>query len=160
MPVANLARDFVEALTDRMERGAREYLDKIDGMGGIVAAIEAGFPQKEIAEAAYRYQRQIDAGEKTVVGVNRYQMDGEDKVETLHISAEVEREQRDRLVRVRGGREEGKVRDALDRLVRAAEGTENTFPHILDAVRAYATVGEICGALRPVFGEYREVSVF
>jgi methylmalonyl-CoA mutase N-terminal domain/subunit len=81
-------------------------------------------------------------------------------VEILHIGTEVEREQRDRLARVRERREDAKVREALDRLVRAAEGTENTFPRILDAVRAYATVGEICGAMRPVFGEYREVSVF
>ena len=151
---------FVEALTDRMERDARTYLDRIDEMGGIVAAIEAGFPQREIAEAAYRYQQQIDSRDKIVVGVNRYVMNEKQPVETLRIDPGVERDQRERLAATKQRRDAATVRETLDRLVEAAKGNENTMPRILDAVRAYTTVGEICGALRPVFGEYRETSVF
>ena len=151
---------FVEALTDRMERDARSYLDKIDELGGIVAAIEAGYPQKEIADASYRYQRQVDNREKTVVGVNKYVMEETDPVETLRIDARIETEQLERLAPVKRDRDEAKLARALDGLVRAAEGDENTMPFVLEAVRAYATVGEICGVLRPVFGEYRETSVF
>ncbi|MGD8374857.1 MAG: methylmalonyl-CoA mutase family protein [Acidobacteriota bacterium] len=151
---------FVEGLTDRMEREARAYLDKIDQLGGIVAAIEAGFPQREIAEASYRYQQQIDAREKIVVGVNRYTMEEAEPVETLRIDDAVERDQREGLERIKRERDENEVQRRLGLLVEAARGSENTMPRILDAVRAYATVGEICGVLKPVFGEYRETSVF
>jgi methylmalonyl-CoA mutase N-terminal domain/subunit len=152
---------FVEALTDRMEAEASEYIRKIDDMGGIVAAIEAGYPQKEIAEAAFRYQQQLDSEEKTVVGVNRYTIPREEDQElsVLKVPDTVETEQRERLAAVRERRNEAEVRQRLDRLVEACRGEENTFPHILDAVRAYASLGEVCGAMKTVFGEYRDAAV-
>ena len=151
---------FVESLTDRMERDAQAYLNKIDEMGGIVSAIESGFPQREIAEASYRYQRQVDGREKTVVGVNRHTVEEEEVVEILKIEERVENQQLARLESVRGDRDAERVELALASLVEAARGGANLMPPILDAVRAYASVGEICGCLRPVFGEYKEVSVF
>jgi methylmalonyl-CoA mutase N-terminal domain/subunit len=150
---------FVEALTDRMEQGAAEYIEKIDGMGGIIPAIEAGFPQKEIADAAYRYQRQIDSGAKTVVGVNKYTMEETTKPDTLRIGPEVEKDQRTRLDQVRESRDDAAFRKSLDDLARGAESGENLIPLILNAVNCYGTVGEISDALVPVFGRYREMSV-
>jgi len=150
---------FVEALTNRIEQDALNYIDKIDEMGGIVRAIETGFPQKEIADASYRYQRQVDAKAKTVVGVNRYVQTDEQRPELLRIGDEVERGQLDRLNRVKQERDNERVRQCLDQVVRAAENDENLLPPMLDAVRAYASVGEICKALIPVFGTYRETSV-
>jgi methylmalonyl-CoA mutase N-terminal domain/subunit len=152
---------FVEALTDRMERDALAYIDRIEEMGGIVAAIERGYPQKEIADASFRYQQQIDRGEKVIVGVNRYQIPpGEDTpVEILRISHEVEERQLARLSKVRSERDGRAVEAALARLAEACRGGANTFPPILDAVRAYATVGEIAQAMRVVFGTWEETSV-
>jgi methylmalonyl-CoA mutase, N-terminal domain len=150
---------FVEALTDRMEREATAYIERIDAMGGIVAAILAGFPQKEIADAAYRYQREVDEGTKTVVGVNKYTMGPTAAPETLKIGEEVERSQLLGLLEIRKRRDAGAVSGALDALGRAARLGDNLIPPMLAAVRAYATVGEICGALVPVFGTYREVPV-
>ena len=153
---------FVEALTDRMERDARSYLDRIDAMGGIVAAIEAGFPQREIADAAYHYQRQVERGVKTIVGVNRYTMDRDrdtHRPPILKIGPEVEREQLAALAAVRSRRDGQAVARALAELRRAAATAENLIPPMLEAVRRYATVQEISQALVPVFGVYREVSV-
>ncbi len=150
---------FVEALTDRMEGEATDYIERIDRMGGIVAAIEAGFPQKEIADAAYRYQRQVDEKVKTVVGVNRYVMKEKARPETLKVDERVETEQLERLRRVRESRGAGRAEACLATLRDAAAGTENLIPPILEAVRAYASVGEISRALVPVFGRYQEVSV-
>jgi methylmalonyl-CoA mutase N-terminal domain/subunit len=152
---------FVEALTDTMERDAMDYIHKIDEMGGIVPAIEAGFPQKEIADAAFRYQQQVDAADKTVVGVNRYKLPPEQdqEVAVLKVSDEVEREQRKRLAEVKSRRDQAAVRRCLERLADACRGEENSFPLILDAVRAYASVGEICAAMKTVFGVYRESTV-
>jgi len=150
---------FVEALTDRMERDAMDYIERIDRMGGIVAAIEAGFPQKEIADAAYRYQRQIDDGEKVVVGVNRFAMQEAARPTTLKIDDAVEREQLARLARVKATRPAARLAEDLAALRRAAEQGENLIPPMLQAVRDYATVGEVSAALIPVFGTYREVSV-
>ncbi|HXV78163.1 MAG TPA: methylmalonyl-CoA mutase family protein [Candidatus Polarisedimenticolaceae bacterium] len=150
---------FVEQLTDRMERDALAYIDRIDEMGGIVEAIEAGFPQKEIADASYRYQRQVDDGSKVVVGVNKYRMEEARGVETLRIGDDVERGQLDRLARVRAGRDEAAVRRMLDAVTRAADNGDNLIPPLLDAVRVYASVGEVCRALVPVFGTYQETSV-
>jgi methylmalonyl-CoA mutase N-terminal domain/subunit len=151
---------FVEALTDKVEAQAQEYIDRIDEMGGIVPAIEAGFPQREIADASYRYQRQIDTGVKSIVGVNRYLLEDDKRPEILKIDAEVEREQVSRLLSCRESRDEQRVEQALEQLRRAASCSENMIPHILDAVRAYASVGEVCWSLVPIFGTYREVSVF
>jgi len=150
---------FVEALTDRIEREALEYIRRIDEMGGMVAAIERGFPQKEIADASYRYQREVDDGRKTIVGVNRYRATSESRPELLRIGPETEREQRSRLHEVKTSRDDAAVQSTLDRLARAGSSGANLLPPMLDAVRAYATVGEISRALVPVFGRYQETSV-
>jgi methylmalonyl-CoA mutase N-terminal domain/subunit len=150
---------FVEALTDRMEREAHDYIRRIDALGGMIAAIEAGFPQKEIADASYRYQREVDTGHKTIVGVNRYRSTSESKPTLLRIGEETEREQLDRLGRVKARRDAARVRETLATLARAGEDGSNLIPKMLDAVRAYATVGEVCQALVPVFGTYQETSV-
>ncbi len=151
---------FVEALTNRMEEEAYEYFRKIESLGGMLGAIERGFPQREIAESAYRYQREIDAasltGQRTIVGVNDYLTDEPMTIPLLKIDREGERRQRERLARVRRERDNELVGQRLEALREAAQSTENLMPHILDAVRAYATLGEICGVFREVFGEYRE----
>jgi methylmalonyl-CoA mutase, N-terminal domain len=147
---------FVEALTDRMEQEARDIIRRIDEMGGIVPAIEQGYPQREIAEAAYLYQTQIDSGEKCVVGVNRYPEGDNQKAATLKIGADVEPAQVARLKDVRGSRDQERHSKVLKRLEQVARTRENLMPAILDAVRAYASVGEICGVLKTVFGAYRE----
>lgn len=148
---------FVEALTSEMERGCYEYFEKIDAMGGMIAAIERGFPQKEIQEAAYRYQQAVDRREKIIVGVNEYVVEKEPiEVPILYIDESVAEIQKERLRRLRARRDNAKVQRALDALKEAARGTENTMPYILECVRAYATLGEICEALKEVFGEYQE----
>jgi methylmalonyl-CoA mutase N-terminal domain/subunit len=150
---------FVEALTDRVERDALDYIERIDRMGGIVAAIEAGFPQKEIADAAYHYQRQLDGNVKTVVGVNKYTMEESDRPELLRIGPEIEREQLERLAAIRDRRDNQRLEEDLAALRRAADNGDNLIPPMLQCVRDYGTVGEISFALVPVFGTYREVSV-
>jgi len=147
---------FVEALTNRMEEEAYEYFRKIESLGGMLGAIERGFPQREIAESAYRYQREIDTGQRTIVGVNDYLTEEPMTIPLLEIDREGERRQRERLARVRRERDNELVSQRLEALREAAQGTENLMPYILDAVRAYATLGEICGVFREVFGEYRE----
>src|SRR5262245_9661956 len=145
---------FVEDLTRVMEQGARDYIRRIDEMGGIVSAIEAGFPQREIAEASYHYQMQVDRAEKTIVGVNKYVTEDaeEHRIPTLKIDMAVERDQIDRLTSLRRERDAARVERALSRLVEAARTSDSLMPHILEAVKAYATVGEICGRLKTVFG--------
>jgi methylmalonyl-CoA mutase N-terminal domain/subunit len=151
---------FVEALTDRMEAQAWEYISKIDELGGIVRAIEVGYPQKEIAEAAYTYQRQVDSGERVVVGVNRYATDDDLPVEILRIDEDLERAQIARLQEVKRNRDNALVRQRLEALRQASEGDENLMPHILEAVRVYASVQEICDVWRGVWGEYRDPGYF
>jgi len=151
---------FVEALTDRVEAEAKAYIDKIDALGGIVAAIETGFPQKEIADASYRYQQQIDRGEKSVVGVNKHVAQDEKPIDILRIGGEVERDQKARLAAIKEKRDNGAVSRALDAIAAGAKSGDNLMPLILEAVRRRATVGEICASMKTVFGEYREVSVF
>jgi methylmalonyl-CoA mutase N-terminal domain/subunit len=126
-------------------------------MGGMIPAIDAGFPQTEIAAASYRYQREVEAGERIIVGVNRFQADDQ-PIELLHIDEASGRHQEAKLAALRARRDNGRVGRTLDALKRAAEGTENTMPFLLDAVRAYATLGEICDALRSVFGVYTETT--
>ncbi|ANM28850.1 methylmalonyl-CoA mutase [Acidobacteria bacterium Mor1] len=152
---------FVESLTDKMEADAMAYINRIAEMGGIIPAIEAGFPQKEIADASYKYQQQIDGAEKSVVGVNRHTMEHElgERPEILRIGEEVEREQLARLQQMKSERDEAQVQRDLETLRKAAETDENLMPLMLQAVRNYATVQEISFALVPVFGTYREVSV-
>jgi methylmalonyl-CoA mutase, N-terminal domain len=150
---------FVEALTDRLEREALDYISKIDALGGMVAAIEQGFPQREIAEAAYRYQRQLDGGEKTLVGVNKYTEGNGPAPALLRISGEVESAQKGRLGAVRARRDAARHRRALAGLEAAARGADNLVPQVLEAVRSYASVQEICDTLKAVFGTYREGAV-
>jgi methylmalonyl-CoA mutase N-terminal domain/subunit len=151
---------FLEQLTLDTEAAANRYIRQIDDMGGMIAAIEAGFPQTEIASASYRYQREIESGERTIVGVNRFQSEvsqgDAEPMELLQIGEASGRRQTAKLAALRARRDNGNVQKTLDALRRAAEGTENTMPLLLDAVRSYATLGEICDALRGVFGTYQE----
>jgi methylmalonyl-CoA mutase N-terminal domain/subunit len=149
---------FVESLTNEIERGAHDYIEKIDAMGGMVRAIERGYPQREIADAAYQYQAAVDRKEKVIVGVNDYLSD-ERPIEILRIDESVAGRQQERLRRLRASRSNEEVERKLSTLRKAAEGSENLMPHLLDAVKAYATLGEICDALRDVFGVYTETAV-
>ncbi|HOC18116.1 MAG TPA: methylmalonyl-CoA mutase family protein [Vicinamibacterales bacterium] len=148
---------FVEHLTGEMEGEALDIMGVIDAMGGMVAAIERGFPQREIAESAYRYQQAVERREKIIVGVNEFVADEEEPVPILYIDEAAADRQLAGLERLRRNRDGDRVRRALDGLREAAAGTANTMPPILEAVRAYASIGEICDALREVWGEYEEV---
>ena len=150
---------FVERLTAEMEAAARSYIDRLDAMGGMIPAIERGFPQSEIADASYRYQRAVDQREQIIVGVNAFQAERDEPPELLEIDERPALEQAGKLERLRARRDSAAVGRALDQLREAALGAANTMPHILDAVRVYATLGEICDALRDVFGTYQESSI-
>ncbi len=151
---------FVEALTNKMESGALGYFERIDAMGGMVDAVEKGFPQREIQESAYQYQKALERGDQTIVGVNKYEMEDEPtEVPTLVIDESVRRHQLERLERTRTKRDNGAVSKTLDRLRKAALLNENTMPATIEAVRAYATLGEICSALRDVYGIYEEPAI-
>jgi methylmalonyl-CoA mutase, N-terminal domain len=149
---------FVEALTNEVEQGAWDYVRRIDSMGGMVAAIEKSYPQREIAEASYRYQMAVDKKEKIIVGVNEY-VTPEKPIELLQIDETVARRQEARLSKLRADRSGAEVERRLQALRKAAEGKDNLMPFIYDAVKAYATLGEICEAMRTVFGAYEEVAV-
>jgi methylmalonyl-CoA mutase N-terminal domain/subunit len=150
---------FIEALTTEMEKSANEYIRRIDEMGGMIPAIERGFPQSEIANASYEYQRAIETRDRLIVGVNAFTEADPERIELLQIDETAQREQVRKLADLRAARDNVRVRSALDALRRAAEGSSNTMPYILDAVRAYATVGEICDVFREIFGTYQETSV-
>jgi methylmalonyl-CoA mutase N-terminal domain/subunit len=150
---------FVESLTAEMEKQARAYIERIDQMGGMIPAIERGFPQTEIANASYEYQHSIETGEQKIVGVNAFVEQNEEAIEVLEIDESAGALQLEKLARLKTRRDNAKVHECLDALRRAAKGSENTMPFILDAVRAYATVGEICDTFREVFGTYTETSV-
>jgi methylmalonyl-CoA mutase N-terminal domain/subunit len=147
---------FVEALTNQMEEEAWEYIHKIDGMGGMLAAIDKGFPQMEIANAAYHYQRQLDEGEKIMVGVNKYVVEEEAPTEILRIDEKVEQEQLARLKGVKRTRDNHRVLQSLSDLRAASKTDKNLMPYILEAVKEYATEQEICDVWRDIFGEYRD----
>ena len=147
---------FVEHLTRELEAGARAYIEKIDSMGGMIAAIESGYPQAEIARASYEYQRKVESGEAVVAGVNRFQEKDEKPLDVLRIDGSAETAQCEKLRRLRARRNNEDTRRALEGLKRAAAGSVNLMPPLLDAVRAYATVGEICAALKDVFGIWEE----
>ncbi|MCI4345730.1 MAG: methylmalonyl-CoA mutase family protein, partial [Thermoplasmata archaeon] len=152
---------YVEWLTDRMCEEARRYFDRIDGMGGVVPAIERGFFQREIQEASFRYQRAVEAGEQKVVGVNAYTVDDPVRVPRLKIAESARRAQMRRLKTVRAKRDRARHTAALDRLRAAArDEATNTMPAVLDALRADATLGEIVHAFQDVFGSYRERSMY
>ena len=146
----------IEKLTNEIESGAEEYIAKIDAMGGMPRAVEAGFVQQEIQKAAYEYQQAVDSGEQVVVGVNRFQVDEERPIPTLQIDPAVEAAQVARLNALRARRDTAKTKSALAEIERRARSTENLMPAILQAVESYATVGEISDALRRTFGEYQE----
>jgi methylmalonyl-CoA mutase N-terminal domain/subunit len=150
---------FLERLTREVEQGANDYIRRIDEMGGMIPAIERGFPQTEIANASYQYQHEIETGEQKIVGVNAFVDNSGEQIELLHINETSQQHQLEKLAKLKARRDNGKVRKALDDLRQAAEGTENTMPFILAAVRQYATLGEICDAFRGVFGSYTETSV-
>jgi methylmalonyl-CoA mutase N-terminal domain/subunit len=150
---------FVEARTDHMEAEAYDYFRRIEDMGGVIPAIERGFFQAEIADAAYRYQREIDEGARKIVGINAYKEDKPLSIPILEMDAEGYSRQVRRLTNLRQSRDSGRVGQALDRLRVAAQGTENTMPYLLDAVRAYATLGEIVALMKEVFGVYEESTV-
>ena len=148
---------YLEALTEKMEQEALDYFRKIDAMGGMVAAIERGFPQREIQDSAYQYQKAVERGEQVIVGVNKYAMTDEPaEVPILVIDESVRTHQLERLEQTRTSRDAGAVANALEKLKLAASRNENTMPATIDAVRAYATLGEICSALRDVYGIYEE----
>lgn len=148
---------FLEALTNEMEAGTLDYFVRIDAMGGMVGAVEKGFPQREIQESAYQYQKALERGDQTIVGVNKFQMDEEGMgVPTMVIDESVREHQVERLQQTRQRRDKGAVANALEKLKRAAQAQENTMPSTIEAVRAYATLGEICDALRDVYGIYEE----
>jgi methylmalonyl-CoA mutase N-terminal domain/subunit len=150
---------LVESMTDELERQAYDYFDRIDRLGGVVAALEQNFFQREIAEASYRYQQELETGVRRVVGVNAH-TDGDEPIEILKIPVEVEQRQVARLREVRTGRAQAEVDRAVAGLQRAAAGDENVMPHLVECARAYASEGEICDALRSVWGVYRETPVF
>jgi len=160
---------FLERFTLDMEKGAFDYFGKLDSMGGMVKAIERGYPQKEIAEAAYQYQRAVEAKEKIIVGVNDFTIE-EEPPNILYIDETVARQQSAKLKALRSRRSNDEVHRRLDALKKAAAhepkagsngkvSSANTMPFIVDAVRAYATVGEVCEALREVYGTYTEASI-
>jgi methylmalonyl-CoA mutase N-terminal domain/subunit len=152
---------FVEALTNEMERGAYEYFEKIEKFGGVIKAIELGFFQQEIADAAKRYQREIETQERVIVGVNRFIVDNEQtEIPLLKIDPRVEQEQRERLRELRKRRDNDKVRSNLEALADAARGTDNVMPRIIECARALATKGEICDVLRDVYGKWDEPKIF
>jgi methylmalonyl-CoA mutase N-terminal domain/subunit len=146
----------IEKLTDEIEAQAREYLRKIDAMGGMVRAIESGYVQREIQQAAYEYQQAIERGERVVVGVNRYVDQTRSSPPLLHIDPEIERTQVERLASLRARRDARRVKATVQTVEETARTDHNLLPAILDAVKVYATVGEISDALRRVFGEYQE----
>lgn len=148
---------YLEALTNKMEEGTYEYLRKIDEMGGMVKAIERGFPQREIMDASIRYQRETDKKERIIVGMNEYQEE-EKPIETLKIDPTIEVRQKERLNTLRKRRDNSRVAELLNKLKDAARGDENLMPYIIDAVRGYATLGETSDALKDIFGEYKEPS--
>jgi methylmalonyl-CoA mutase N-terminal domain/subunit len=147
---------FVERLTDQMEAAAMDYIRKIDERGGIVRAVEEGYPQREIANSAYQFQRAVDAGERTIVGVNKYVTDRADHIPTLRIDHTPERAQATRVREVRAGRDARRAEAALDAIRHACASDENLMPPVLEAVRANVTLGEICQVFRTVFGEHQD----
>jgi len=151
---------FVEKLTDDMERAAYEYFARIDELGGMVEAIRQNFPQREIAEASFRYQSEVERGERIVVGVNRYQVEDEQPIAILKIDPALERKQVERVRALRARRDSARVEQRLTELKTAAVGETNLMPLIVEAARDDVTIGEMCDALREVWGIWRETPVF
>jgi methylmalonyl-CoA mutase N-terminal domain/subunit len=151
---------FVESLTNETEKAAYEYINKIDDMGGMLKAIERNYPQMEIADAAYRFQRELDAKEKIMVGVNKYVVEEEIPVDIYHVDETLEERQIARTNEVKNSRDQKKVEQCLERLGEACAGKDNVMPHLIEAASAYATLQEMCDVLRSVFGVYRDPGTF
>jgi len=147
---------LIESLTDELEKMAEALIAKVDEAGGMVAAIEKGLPQREIQNAAYAYQKAVEKGEQVVVGVNKFAIQNEEKPELLRVDEALGARRREQVAQYRAERDNGAVRTALEALAAGAKGTDNLMPLILAAVKAEATVGEVCDAMRAVFGEYQE----
>ncbi|MEX0788021.1 MAG: methylmalonyl-CoA mutase family protein, partial [Anaerolineales bacterium] len=150
---------FVEAMTGRIEDLARDYFRRIADLGGVLPALRAGFFQKGIADASYRYQQEVDAGERSIVGVNAFTDDTPTRIPLLVMDPAGYERQTARLRSLRSRRDAGAVGQALDGLRRACQGTENTMPHLMQAVRTHATLGEIIGVMKDVFGTYEEPAI-
>src|SRR6185369_4054628 len=152
---------FVEWLTDKIEAEALTYIHRIDEMGGMVAAVEKGYPQREIAASAYRFQREMETEERVMVGVNKYVQGGESRnIPLLRIDEEVQRTQVENLRRVKAERDGAQVREALERVRRAAADGSNLMPPIIDAAKTYATEQEVCDVLREVMGTHKDPAEF
>jgi methylmalonyl-CoA mutase N-terminal domain/subunit len=152
---------YLEDLTNRMEAGAYDYFDRIERLGGVVPAIKENFFQREIAEASFRYQSEVEAGQRVIVGVNRYEQDDEHELELLRIDPALEQKQIERVQALRARRDSAAVEQALARLKEASVREDvNLMPLIVDASRAYTTMGEMCDALRETWGVWRETPVF
>jgi len=147
---------FIEAMTDLIEKEAKDYIDKIDSMGGMAEAIDAGFVQTEIQKSAYKYEMEIENQERIIVGVNKFQIKETEHKDLLKIDMKVQEEQIKFLKKIRSERNNELVIQKLEALKKTAEGTDNLMPFILDAVKVYASIGEICNTMRKVFGEYKE----
>ncbi len=147
---------YVEAMTDRIEKEAKDYINKIDSLGGMIEAINSGYVQSEIQKAAYKYEKEFESGERVVVGVNKYQSTQEENPDLLKIDMKVQNEQIKLLTKVKAERNNEDVKSKLQKLKNAAEGNSNLIPYIIEAVKTYATIGEISNSLREVFGEYKE----
>ncbi|MCH7722446.1 MAG: methylmalonyl-CoA mutase family protein [Bacteroidetes bacterium] len=148
---------YVEAMTDRIEKEAKDYINKIDSLGGMIEAINSGYVQSEIQKAAYKYEKEFESGERVVVGVNKYQSPQEENPDLLKIDMKVQKEQIKLLTKVKAERNNDDVKSKIQELKNAAEGNSNLIPYIIEAVKTYATIGEISNALREVFGEYKEI---
>jgi len=151
---------YIEWLTDKMEEECYQYWDRVEQLGGVIPAIEKGFYQREIAHAAYKYQKEIDENKRSIVGVNKYKMDESTDIPILKMDEKGEQRQINRLNRLRKDRNKQKYERSINRLSKAAEGDENLMPYILDCVHAYATLGETCQVFRDVFGEYEEPLIY
>lgn len=151
---------YIEWLTDKMEEETYKYFDRVEKLGGVIPAIEKGFFQREIAEAAYKYQKETDENKRFIVGVNKYKIDEPVEIPILKMDEKGEERQINRLKKLRKDRNKAKFERNLSRLRKAAEGKENLMPYILDCVHSYATLGETCGVLREVFGEYKESAIY
>ena len=147
---------YVEAMTDKIEKEAKNYIDRIDALGGMIEAIDAGYVQTEIQKSAYKFEKEIEANERIVVGVNKYQIDEDEPTELLKIDMKVQEEQIKFLNKIKSERDNIIVGEKLENLKNAAEGKDNLIPLIIDAVKTYASIGEISNTLREVFGEYKE----
>jgi len=147
---------LVESLTKDIEREAQNYIHKIDALGGMIRAIEEGYVQKEIANSAYLYQKEVENKQRIIVGVNQFTTEEHFVCALLKVTPEVENLQKNKIKKLKEQRDNSRVEQALSALKKAAQGTDNLMPPVLEAVRAYATLGEIADVLRGVFGEYRE----